>query len=146
MDVATDLDGRLELEQDGLVDKNVPRLEAEVLDLVLFQVDGLASKSSSTFASTLADFPFTTMPAVLQLPGSRFYKQSIRPRALLARRQYGGKAGSFLELILEAFFIPLVTRDQGLCGSHASFAIPGLFYSSRQRPFLHASSAIDVEA
>ena len=36
------LDGGLELEEDGLVDKNLARLGAQILDLVLLELHGLA--------------------------------------------------------------------------------------------------------
>ena len=36
------LDGGLELEEDGLVDKNLARLGAQILDLVLLELHGLS--------------------------------------------------------------------------------------------------------
>ena len=41
------LDGSLELEQDGLVDEDLARLGAEVLDLVLLELHGLAGAVAS---------------------------------------------------------------------------------------------------
>ena len=41
------LDGSLELEQDGLVDEDLARLGAEVLDLVLLQLNGLSGTVAS---------------------------------------------------------------------------------------------------
>jgi hypothetical protein len=47
VNVTTDLDGSLELEQDGLRDEDLPSLGAEVLDLVLLKLDGLSRSVSS---------------------------------------------------------------------------------------------------
>ena len=41
------LDGSLELEQDGLVDEDLARLGAEVLDLILLELHGLSGAVSA---------------------------------------------------------------------------------------------------
>jgi hypothetical protein len=47
VNVTTNLDGCLELEKDGLADKDLARLGAEVLDLILLQLNGLAGAVST---------------------------------------------------------------------------------------------------
>lgn len=55
MDITANLDGCFELQEDGLVDEDIPRLQAEILDLVLFEMDGLAGTRATHFEETVDD-------------------------------------------------------------------------------------------
>jgi hypothetical protein len=50
VNVSTDLDGRLELEEDGLRDEDLACLGAEVLDLVFLELDGFAGSVAADCA------------------------------------------------------------------------------------------------
>ena len=54
MDVAADLDGRLELDQDRLREEDLAGVEAERADLALEEVDLLAG-AGATYAQELVD-------------------------------------------------------------------------------------------
>ena len=59
VDVAADLDGRLEFEEDGLVDEDLAGLGAEELDLKLLQLDLLAGPVAADCASSVpAKWPY----------------------------------------------------------------------------------------
>ena len=47
MDVPADLERRLELQQDGLGEEDLPRLEAQTADLVLSQLNVLAGSGAT---------------------------------------------------------------------------------------------------
>jgi hypothetical protein len=51
----TNLDGRLKLEQDGLTDEDLPRLGAQIADLMLMQLDLLAGTASADFQQSFND-------------------------------------------------------------------------------------------
>lgn len=50
--LTANLDGRLELEKDRLADEDLASLRAEVLDLVLLELDGLAGAVSADWIAS----------------------------------------------------------------------------------------------
>jgi hypothetical protein len=50
VNVSTDLDGRLEFEEDGLRDEDLACLGAEVLDFVFLELDGFAGSVAADCA------------------------------------------------------------------------------------------------
>ena len=55
MNITHDLDGRLQLQQNGLTDKYLARLQADVADLGLGEVDMLAGPLASDLEELLDD-------------------------------------------------------------------------------------------
>jgi hypothetical protein len=56
VDVTADLDRGLELEKDGLADKDLARLGAQVLDLVLLKLDAPAGAVATDWGMELAGY------------------------------------------------------------------------------------------